>query len=127
MRVLQVVKRLLVATMLWIILVPISLIIVGAALNQAAVIANHDSMPVLMSDARGLGAPAIINGKTYLDPRHSVMTEDTRLKVLCDVFDFGDGISSVGDALIDFGGWLWAFAPYTWGALVCLKILSYEP
>jgi hypothetical protein len=117
-------------TMLWILLLPVGLIILGAALNQAAVIANHDAMPVQANEARVMmmsNDSVTVAGKTFFDPRHSVMTADTRLKVLCDVFDFGDSISSIGDLLIDFGGWLWAFAPYVWGALVCLKLISYEP
>lgn len=49
-----------------------------------------------------------------MDDTHCVMTEDTHLNLLADVFDFHDSIMSIGDLLLDFGGWLWGFAPFVW-------------
>ena len=137
----RVVKRLLAATFLWVLALPVGLIILGAASNQVAMISNGGSMPVLVNATRlarfeherrmeeikakvdGTDLPPLADG--MLDARHSVMTPETHLKVLCDLFD-ADGIESIGDFAIELGMWLWIFFPYVWGTLICLKVLTYE-
>ena len=137
----RIVRRMLTVTFLWVLALPVALIIAGAASNQVAMISNGGSMPVLVNATRlarfeherkleeikaavdGTDLPPLADG--MLDARHSVMTPDTHLKVLCDLFD-ADGIESIGDFAIELGMWGWVFAPYLWGALICLKILTYE-
>ena len=112
-------------TYLWIILLPVSIMFVGAVSNQLVMIANHDSFPVLMNDARFENLPTA----GMIDKQHCVMTSETHLNMLADIFDFGhDGIESIGDLCLDFGQWLWTFAPYVWGVLVIRKLyfLDYE-
>lgn len=118
-------RKFLAETYLWILLLPVMLIVLGAASNQAAVIANGDVMPVNISPAKieVMGGTADFAGVRYLDPMHSVMTPETHLKALCDIIDVGS-IESIGDLAIDFGYWLWNFAPFVWGALLCLKVYS---
>jgi hypothetical protein len=119
------IKQFVSVTFLWLLLLPVALIILGAASNQAAVIANHDTMPVLINEARiaAHGGSRDFGGLRMLDPEHSVMTAESHLKVLCDVIDVGD-IESVGDLMLDLGEWLWTFVPYTWGVLICLRLYS---
>jgi hypothetical protein len=116
-------KKFLAATYLWVLLLPVVFIVLGAASNQLAVIANHDVMPVLMNEARiqVSGGAVTIGDVRFLDPKHSVMDEHTHLTFLCDIIDVGD-IESIGDLGIDFGQWMWDFAPFLWGSLLCLKV-----
>ena len=120
----QVARKFVIETFVWILLLPVALIVLGAAMNQVAIIANHDAMPVLINSGKisvGDGT-RVFDGREMLDPMHSVMNKNTHLKVLCDILDFQDGIYSIGDEFLLLGGWLWAFAPYTWGFLLCLKV-----
>lgn len=116
-------KKFLAETYLWILLVPWVIFLTGAASNQLAVIANHDAMPVLVNDAKihSHGGTVDIDGRRFIDPNHTVMDDHTHLKVLCDIIDI-DGIESVGDLGIDLGQWMWSYAPYLWGFLLCLKV-----
>jgi hypothetical protein len=107
-------------TYLWVILLPVSCIFIGAVSNQIAMIANHDAMPVLANSIRFDGTQP---DSGMMDKQHCVMTSDTHLNMLGDIFDFGrGGIESVGDLFLDFGEWLWTFAPYVWGVLVIRKL-----
>lgn len=96
-------------------------------MNQMAMISNHDAMPVLVNSGKLStldGGVRPFDGREMLDPRHSVMNKDTRLKVLCDILDFGDGIYSIGDELIYLGGWMWGFAPFLWGAAASCSLMK---
>ena len=117
-------RKFLAETYVWIVLLPVALIVLGAAMNQVAIIANHDVMPVLINSGKVMMAGGVrpFDGREMLDPMHSVMNKDTHLKFLCDILDFQDGIYSLGDEVLFLGIWMWAFAPYLWGFLICLKV-----
>lgn len=126
------------ATALWILLLPIASNFIGAASNQLVLWANNDTFPVkinlakmqIMTDGEASinpdgtvtlkGGHVVIlpDGTTMLDPVHCLMTSKTHLNLLADNWDFHDSIESVGDLLLDFGGWSWNFAPFVWGAIV---------
>ncbi len=124
-------------TALWIILLPIVIGYAGILSNQAVLFANNDRFPVMYNDykisKRVVQLSEVVNGEDqdaaqqanfdlialqaqgFLDTTHVVMTSKTHLNILADIFDFkSEGIESVGDVLIDFGAWLWIFAPYMW-------------
>jgi Family of unknown function (DUF5317) len=112
-------------TMLWIPLLPVMLAVAGAASNQAVLIANHDKFPVMLNDAK---LPAMTDKGSapgMLDDTHCIMTPATHLNFMADVFDFGPGgINSIGDLLLEFGGWLLPFACLLWGAKVSMRLLQ---
>jgi hypothetical protein len=123
-------KQFLRKTYLWILALPLALSLLGAASNQAVIIANHDTFPVRISEVKVAMLEAqegatytLPDGKVMLDPVHCVMTDKTHLNALADNFDIG-GIESVGDMALDLGGWLWTFAPFVWGAAVVRKLYS---
>jgi len=92
---------------LWVVLTPYALIFMGAASNQIVMIANHDSMPVLVNQQR---LAEFTEGhdvaEGMLDNRHSILTNESHLVFLADIFDFHDSIESVGDMLLDAGSGL---------------------
>jgi hypothetical protein len=106
-------RDLLTASRLWILALPIALILLGALSNQAVLWANHDTFPVLLNPAHLAKLGADANG--MLDDIHCVMTSKTHLNFLADIFDFQSETDSIGDLLLNLGGWLWNFAPYIWG------------
>jgi hypothetical protein len=110
---------------LWILVLWLAPFFAGAASNQAVLIANHDTFPVLVNNtklANVLGDEDSTSksdaSPVMLDDVHCVMTDKTRLNFLADVFDFGGAIQSVGDLSLDFGAWFGAFAPFLWGFAV---------
>ena len=112
-------------TYLWILLAPYAVMYIGAASNQLVLIANHDRFPVLVNDAKQkMHADDMVNvnGVTYLDPIHIVMTKQTHLNFLADIFDLQGDIYSVGDAFISAGEWLMSFCIYVWIAVVLFKL-----
>jgi hypothetical protein len=106
-------------TSLYILAVPVLFTFLGAASNQAVIIANHDRFPVMVNDVKleemtAPKAPTVLNlfvpapvlkmdGAVMLDDTHCNMTAETHLNALADIFDMKDAIYSIG--------WLWAFAP----------------
>lgn len=113
------------ATYLWIIAVPVLLILLGAASNQLVLIANHDTFPVMINPIK-LTAWGGVNGTfgntAMVDVVHCVMTPETHLNLLADVFDFHSTIMSIGDLLSDLGEWLWQYALIAWLVLVVKKL-----
>ena len=128
-------RKLLRSSCLWILLTPYIVLGLGAASNQAVLIANHDKFPVMLN-ARKLdkilssSAEAdlltilVIKPKPFLpapDPDgmigdvHCVMTKSTHLNALADVFDLGS-IYSIGDFGLYLGQWLMTWMPFVWGA-----------
>jgi len=84
----------------------------GTASNQAVKIANHDKFPVLDN-----GYHYQVNDDGMMDDEHCVMTSETRLNALADIFDFEGKTLSIGDMLLNLGDWLrevgyWAFPIY---------------
>jgi hypothetical protein len=114
-------------TSLYLLAIPTLLTVIGAASNQAVLIANHDTFPVLVNDAKATlilthqaGKPDTdfrfrptpaqeVDNVVMLDEVHCLMTPQTHLNALADVFDLGS-IYSIGDFSLILGDWLWAFA-----------------
>lgn len=117
-------------TALWIVLAPLALIYLGAASNQLVLSANHDTFPVevntfkqellaykMQKEWKEATAEAGVDlplPDGMIDDTHCVMTSQTHLNFLADIFDLKDGIYSVGDGGIILGSWLMFFAPFIW-------------
>src|SRR5277367_5249949 len=90
---------------LWLPLTPFMLDVAGAASNQLCIISNHDKMPVLMNEFHRADwmndAPYPADG--MMDNIHCLMTKDTHLNALGDIFDFHSEIDSIGDLLLTSG------------------------
>jgi hypothetical protein len=108
------VRQLLSFTRLWILAVPLTLTLVGAAMNQAVLIANHDKFPVMLNERK----------TDHIEPdewgivdneAHCVMTRQTHLNFLADYLDFKTAIYSPGDLLLMLADYLSPFAPFVWG------------
>jgi Family of unknown function (DUF5317) len=112
-------------TYLWVVLIPYAFMLCGMASNQAVLIANHTRFPVLVNEAHLKMAEENsqeINGTTFLDPVHIVMTKQTHLNALADIFYIDGATYSVGDFFLYFADWLLAFTPFVWMALVLMKL-----
>jgi hypothetical protein len=114
------VNRFLCVTMLWIIIVPQGLIQLGGGMNQLVILANHDMFPVLINPAKA--AHTLPNGID--SDGHILMSKDTHLNVLGDIFDFHDKWSSLGDLTIELGTWMSTWAPFMWVVLVSQRLLK---
>ena len=116
-------------TSLYILATPLLFTFLGAASNQIVLIANHDTFPVMVNDKKLVEMttppkPAVQVVQAFrstvtlkddavmLDDTHCVMTPDTHLNLLADIFDMKDAIYSIGDFLLMLGEWLMAFAPF---------------
>lgn len=111
-------KTLLFKARLWIIALPYALVFFGAAINQLAIIANHDSMPVLASGYKVKEHASEIMPDGEFNSRHQLMTPSTRLNFLGDIFDFESETDSLGDLFIQLGQYLNPFAYLLWGVLM---------
>lgn len=113
--------RLVRVTLLWVILLPLGLGFTGAASNQIVMIANHGKFPVMLN--RTTAGKSDIDQFGLLDDQHCVMSADTHLNLMGDIFNFGrQGIESIGDLLIDLGDYIWQFCLYGWLVLVVRKL-----
>jgi hypothetical protein len=106
------------AASLWILLLPYAVGYLGTISNQAVLLANHDTFPVLMRDSAV--ARLLPNGQD--DEGHVVMSDQTHLNILADIFDVKDGWVSAGDILIYIGQWLSTFCPLLWGFVIISKL-----
>jgi len=92
-------------TFLALILLSYALGFTGAALNQLVIIENGGKFPVLENSAwvaRDVEKGTLTeDGMT--DNVHCLMTKDTHLNLLADLFNFGDGIYSIGDLMMMAG------------------------
>ena len=82
-------------------------------------------------DARApTSAPASVdtdlcqNGGKFLDDEHVIMSKDSHLKILSDIFDFSAHTYSIGDFLIYFGEWMWKWAGIAWIVLLIRKFVE---
>lgn len=89
---------------------PLGLMVLGASLNQLALISNGGTMPVLFP---GWTCPDL--GE---DTIHRCMTQASHLKFLCDVFNFHTTIESIGDQFLELGSLLMGPAFITWCVLM---------
>jgi hypothetical protein len=88
-------------TFLYVLLFPYALGFLGAASNQLVIIANHGKFPVMMNPVWTSQQSPDSDG--MIDTVHCVMTPETQLNFLADIFNLGDSIESVGDLLIHAG------------------------
>lgn len=107
-------------TYLWLAALPYVLIVLGAASNQAVLISNHGKFPVMLNETVAVPADGM------LDKEHCVMTHETRLNALADIFNIG-AVESVGDLAIDLGDVLRPFTFGAWLALVTKKCYYSSP
>lgn len=64
----------------------------------------------------------IIHETGMIDETHCIMTPETHLNFLADVFDFHDGTYSVGDGLLYLGEWMWSPGLLLWGFIMVDKV-----
>lgn len=113
-------RKFLSRTKLYVFALPLLLWTLGAGLNQIAINANHDSMPVLynagnVKDFIADGYPQESQGEILTDPIHSVLTPESHFYILCDIIDFQDVKYSIGDAILYSSKALGKVIPYVWG------------
>ena len=141
-------RKLLRSSLLGILLLPYGLFGLGAASNQAVLIANHDKFPVMMNAYKislidkqredfakiieaitGKPAPekipTVADNGGMLDSVHCVMTKDTHLNALADVFDLGSTYS-IGDFVLYLGEWMMGWTPWVWATLLISKVYRQE-
>lgn len=94
-------------TRVWIILLPYLFFGLGLVSNDAVLIANHGKFPVMFTDH-------LPNVDGMYDDQHCVMTGETKLNALGDIFDYGSATASVGDIMLDIGRWLRTICFYIW-------------
>jgi hypothetical protein len=103
-------------------------VFLGSTLNQIVLTANHDTFPVTVNEIKAkhrVGDGQVLsNGTVMLDETHCIASDKTHLNILGDILDKGDGIESIGDVLIDFGGWAWHYCVAIWGFIVTLKLAT---
>ena len=122
-------------TSLYILALPLLLIALGTVSNQVVLYANHDTFPVVMNNAKlfeyehkltrdtdsddddkseeaQVRLTELDNG--YLDDTHIIMTKDTHLNWLADVFDFHGDVFSIGDFMLELGEWSGSFAIFVY-------------
>ena len=124
------IRRFLRVSCLWVLLAPWASLGLGIASNEAVLISNHDRFPVMMNpvkldDLRGIQGQTTLPAD-MLDDVHCVMTKDTHLNSLADVFDFKDGIYSIGDGLTELGQWANEFCVIAWLTLIFKKVWDGE-
>lgn len=118
-------------TLFYILAIPLLFTVLGAASNQLVLWANHDTFPVLINEAKVKkydaeeGTVTLSDGTVMLDFTHCVMSKRTHLNFLADVIDVGD-IMSVGDILLELGGWTGTFAPFIFIFAVVTKLQKQE-
>jgi hypothetical protein len=122
-------------TCLYILIIPVLFTFLGALSNQIVLQANHDTFPVMISNAKlfehkhalakiaesDSDADAVEKATLrlveldhgFLDDTHIVMTDKTHFNFLADVFDFRhEGIESIGDLLLKLGEFTWTYVPF---------------
>lgn len=110
------------ATSLWVLLLPYAFTLVGAASNQVVLIANHDKFPVMLNASK---EAEVVAADGMIDDTHCLMTRQTHLNALADIFDLKDAIYSIGDFILMAGEWLSTFCFFVWLALAVKKITTH--
>jgi hypothetical protein len=132
----------------YLIAIPLLFTFLGAASNQLVLIANGDRFPVLVNqeqitksctpdsktpepDYFSILGPvtrvdpyACSNGGEFLDDTHVIMTDQSHLKILADIFDMHAATYSIGDFLLMLGSWMRDWAGIAWIVLVIRKFLE---
>lgn len=120
-------------TKLYVFAIPFLLWALGAGMNQIAINANHDSMPVLHNAGSvgkfihtDEGYPVQSQGVWMTDSRHSILTSETRYYILCDIIDFGNVKYSLGDGVLELSRWMDNVIPYIWGLALYAEVRKKE-
>ncbi len=130
-------------TSLYILAIPVLIFGLGCFSNQVVLWANHDKFPVMWSSYKAAQYDLMLHEKLiskdpkvvvqaefdiyalenegFIDAVHCLMTPDTHLNFLADVFDLG-ATYSVGDGLIEVGEWLLIFSPFLFAFDVIRKL-----
>ena len=115
-------------TFLYIVIIPWVFWGIGAGLNQTVEIANGGKFPVQLNQKKWLEhikKHPEDAGTGMIDDTHCLMTNETHLNYLADIFDLNDnGIYSVGDGFLSIAIYLWSFAPYVWLTLVFVRLIE---
>lgn len=107
---------LLVASRLYLLAFPYLTFGVGAAMNQAVLVANGGKFPVQVNDRAAKYFGFEKDGMS--DNVHCRMTNKTRLNFLADWINLKTAILSPGDLLIILGDWLTGSTKAVWAALI---------
>lgn len=113
--------RFILKTYLWLWALPYALILLGAASNQIVLVANHGKFPVMMNSVQAREATP----DGMLDRYHCLMTEDTHLNAMADIFKLGPAIESIGDLSLDLADFIQPFTLAAWATLVIRKLAGY--
>ena len=136
----------------YLIAIPLLAIGIGAASNQAVLIANGGKFPVQVNaeeQAKLCVAPkadadyalpsahrqepaepsapdmnTCANGGEYLDEVHTIMNSQSHLKAFADIFNLGAATYSIGDFLLILGEWMWGWSCIAWCVLVIRKFVE---
>ena len=143
-------KKLLKVPYWYLIAIPLLSIALGTVSNQVVLWANFDKFPVMSNNekihqscqtpdrpkAPKKDAPSILkpqpakdsdlcrNGGIFLDDTHVIMTKDSKLKFLADIWDFHEVTYSIGDFFLMFAEWMLSWAPLAWLVLVIRKFIE---
>jgi hypothetical protein len=109
-------------TMLWLLLLPTIMGFVGAASNQLVLFVNNDKFPVMVNQ-KHLHSFGDADADGMMDDIHCVMTHQTHLNFLADIFDFHHSIQSIGDLLMTWSDEYGLFAWVMWAVLMIKKIV----
>jgi hypothetical protein len=133
-------------TALWIVAVPLLFIYLGAAANQAVLVANHDRFPVMWNSYKAVHYELAIEHaiekdpedvqahfdlvalrtEGYLDDTHVLMTTNTHLNFLADWIDLKDATYSIGDVLLLLGEKASEYSFPIWCAVVIGRLRKHE-
>lgn len=123
-------RRFFCSSLLWLLLAPTAFIGAGAASNQLVLIANNDRFPV-MANSVHLKQMSLMDSGTFtesgqpidgmLDDVHCVMTNNTHLNFLADIFDVHDAVYSIGDFSLMLGERLDYFCFPAWVLIMLRK------
>ena len=115
-------------SLLWLLLAPWAIWGAGVASNQLVLIANGGKFPVMVNPAflsemqKDNDTAASIAATGMIDDVHCLMTQDTHLNLLADIFAVRhDGIYSIGDALIEAGSTSQSYFIFLWVVLMAMK------
>jgi hypothetical protein len=92
---------------------------------DADLVANPDDEDAQAADMQANLDLEALTEEGFLDDTHVIMSTQTHLNWLADVWDFkSEGTYSIGDFLLMFGGWLLPFALPIWLFEVVRKLMQ---
>lgn len=94
----------------------------GAASNQLVLFANDDKFPVMVNQKHLSSFTNAVDANGMIDSVHCVMTHQTHLNVLADIFDFHTTVKSIGDLLMDWSEEYGVFMWVIWAVLIIKRV-----